>query len=301
MMVYLLKLLFIVSISISSFSFLSGEITLDSAQNAYLAGEFKLAIDRYNKLIEIAPLQEKSSLKVALAKAYLKDQEHEKAFDTFLAALQDVTVSPYEPPSPEELIHYNNALSIYLNHSALDLLKAAKQIVSEFNPVVKSHPEYTQLAFIVAAAQANLGSFEHFFDLFYNSFVHHPHHYLSYKTKAILHIKLFEKAKTPENRLKHRQGILENAMLASEQFNKDTGLFSLMLLFAEDKDKERFITMILNRILKEDIIIPRSGVLFFTQTALEHHQKELAQQFVDRAKQWYPQSRQVEASQALLH
>ena len=162
--------------------------------------------------------KEKSPHEKNLALAYLRDQELEKAFKSFLAALGDAAISPEKEMSRSEDILYREAMKFYLNPRQESAHETAETIKSLYSNAVKLHPEYYHLGYLVALADANLNHFDHFFEQFYHSYVRDPEHYLAYKTKAILHIKLHDLAKTPQEKEKERGEILEKSPHSKKNF-----------------------------------------------------------------------------------
>jgi tetratricopeptide (TPR) repeat protein len=271
------------------------------AQSLLDKGEVKEAIVLLQKEIEIAKEGEKGSLEVILSIAYLRDQDHEKAFFHFLKALEEVPqVCPYQPSSAEKEA-YEKGLKIYLTQLSSQSPKVtAEHILKEFSGLSESHPDYALIGFLVAAAQANLGEFESFFRRFYQSYQKAPDHYLADKTQSILYIKLLEKIRDVQERQKYRLAIQTTLSSAIEKYPYDTSLYKLLLLFSEDEGKMKTIEGCLNKILNLNIVIPRCDLMFYIEEAIEHNRRDLAQKLIDKARGWYPISRLVDSAQEYI-
>jgi tetratricopeptide (TPR) repeat protein len=235
-----------------------------------------------------------------LAKAYYKDQEQEKAFVIFLQSLNSMGISSTpRSQSKEEAAIYEEALAMYLNHNGKSIQEIARALCKQYASLVTSTGNY-QLGFLVAAAYANLGQFTDFFDLFYQAYQADPGHYLAYKTKAILHIKLFEKARSKEEKEIQRQSILTHLILASELFMKDTSLYKMMIAYAPETKKTDILIASLKKIIDNNMITSRSDILFYVQQAIGARQFDLAQQFIDQSRNWYQYSRIIDNAQQEL-
>jgi len=230
------------------------------------------------------------------AKNHLKNQEQEMAFQTFLSSLD--ASSAQQAITIEEKQLYDKALPLYLDHA--DLKQNSLSIAQEYGPIIKKHPEYHMLTFFVAAAVANAGAYEQFFDLFHSAYAAHPHHFLAYKTLAVIHIKLFERARTPEEREMQRQKILDNIAKAIDRYPSDTSLYKMQIGFADGPQKAQIVGDSLNKILVGNIIIPRIDIPIYVQKAVETKQYDLAQKFIDKAHEWYQVSRLLTRAQEYL-
>lgn len=230
------------------------------------------------------------------AKQHLKNQEQEKAFDTFLSSLEKNDTE--SKPTNEELEYYNQALPLYLDHT--DIKQNSLTIAQKYAPIIKQHPEYHLLSFLVAASAANAGAYEQFFDLFHPAYRTHHNHFLAYKTLAVIHIKLFERARTPEEREKQRQKILDNISKAIDRYPTDTSMYKMQMGFAEGPQKVQIVRDSLNIIIRDNIIVPRVDIPLYIQNAVETKQYDLAQQFINKAHEWYRVSRLLTGAQEYL-
>lgn len=272
----------------------------DEADKAVLQGNFKKAIELYKVLIPKKQGEDKELLQLKLAKAFLKDQDQEKGFKTFLELLGKIKTKTAPSMSKEEKVHYEKALATYLDHRGGKPLEIAKKIVTEFSPISNKQPNAHHLAYILAAAHANLGQFEKFFDLFYRSYRFYPDHFLAYKVKAVLHVKLFEKCHDTSDREFHRKEILTSLSKALERQPKDTSLYKFLILFSSEEQKAEILRTCLNKIIDKNIILPRSDIAFYVEEAVKAKDLILARRFVDKARSWYQYSRVINAAQQYI-
>lgn len=236
-----------------------------------------------------------------LAQAYLRDQDLEKAFKTYLSALDSAQITPSNTSMGKgEQALYNEALKIYLNPRQSPH-ESALTIKEMYASTIKSHQDYYHLAFLVALAYANLSEFDRFFDLFYASYLRLPDHYLAYKAKAILHSRLLDRVKTPEEKEKERKAVLENLQRAKEQNPKDLSLYKMQIIFSSDKDKDEAFKQNVREILDANLVIPRVDLPFYFDGLLAYGQLDLAKEFLKRARSWYPYSRTLDSAQDLIN
>lgn len=262
-----------------------------AASQAFEEKDYKSAIALYSALPE-----KKAEHFAAIAKSYYRDQEHEKAFRAYLEALDAAGETPHKM-TDEEKEHFEKALVLFQDHSSLSHRENDLKIVQNYGPIVEKHPEFHNLALVVSASVATLGVFDQFFDLFLPAYKANPHHYISYKTRALLHLKLYERANTIEERNIQKQKILDNIAFAIERYPKDTSLYKMMVGFGDEKQ----VAVALNKIIDNNIIIPRVDILFFVQQAVEVKQYQLAQRFIDKAHEWYSVSRLLTSAQEYLN
>jgi len=253
---------------------------------------------------EIARLEEGvkneggGALKAQLAAAYLRDQDQERAFSTFLEALEATEPAGAASVSQEEQRLYDEALALYMGEGRSG--EIAERLKERFSAEVEGHEERRLLAYPVAIAHANLGDYESFFSLFYRAYPHFPDHYLAYKAKTVLHIKLFERKGNGEEKERERAGIVANAAEAVKREPADTALYKWILTFCMPEERPRLTALYLQKIVGENILVPRSDIGFYVQKAAETDQLPLAERFVEKAREWYRYSRVVNAAQQYL-
>lgn len=241
----------------------------------------------------------KSLLLLQLAKTYYKDQNQEKAFDSFLKAL-DAAAEENFSDNDEDGRLYAEALDIYLNPKAQSTRDTAHELLTRYGHVVKQHPEYTQLGFLVAASYANTGEFADFFDLFYHSYRRTPRHYLSRKTKAIIHIKLFEKMGDSVAKEEERLRIIAELTRAAEIYPQDHTLYKMIIAFAPDSKKKEMVITNLKKIVDGNMVVPRTDIGFYVEESVKVEQYDAAQTFLNKAKEWYQYSKIINAAQEYL-
>lgn len=265
------------------------------------AEDYKAAIKNLELQISAEKTDDASKLYLQLAIAQAKDQELEKAFKSYLKALMFAKTEHKIHPTEEESVLYNQALDVYLkNHSGPSLKEASEKIIQTFGPQIQKHPDYHYLNFIVSAAYANLGKMQNFFEGFYQSYIYYPDSFMALRTQAILHRKIYEMAGSLSEKQPEKAAIFDFAVKASAANSSDTELYKLIITMASDKEKEAVVQQTLNKIMDNNIIVPRSDILFYVSMALETNQKKLAQQFVNKSHQWYQYSRIINEAQLAI-
>lgn len=266
-------------------------------------GRFKEAEKIYQQFLNSAAEEEMGIVKTRLAIVYYKDQEHEKAFKIFLEALEEDLRQQQiitQNLSAEEKIVYEQALKIYLDQAGLSPLETAQKITKQFGSIYEKNPEFHHLGYILAVSYANLGNYDQFFDVFYKSYMKVPQHFIAFKAKAALHIKLFERAKTDTEREEQRRLIIGNATKAADLQPNDTSLYRMILDFTTQESKEAIFSAYLNKIIDRNIVIARLDIPYYSEIAITYRQYDLAQKFLNKAREWYAQSRLIIAAQKHL-
>lgn len=265
------------------------------------SGHYKEAIKAFTELSEKEEGLKKAESLKDLSVAYFKDQNHEMAFKTFLEALDAVPKLSSEPmPSPSDKSLYDQALKIYLDPRERDPSEMSERIRDVYGGVIRLHPEYLNLSYLVALAEANLGDYPDFFELFFRSYKALPNHFLAEKTKGILHIKLFERAKSADEKEKERQAIFQDFQKAKELFPQDASLYRLQIAYAPNNMKIKVLEQNLNEIINHDRVIPRSDLSFYFNQLLEYGLYPLAKDFLEKARRWYPYSRTLTAAGEMI-
>lgn len=265
------------------------------------AEDYKQAIDVQKVRIAEEGDSNKAELIKQLAVLYLKDQNQEMAFESFLASLASLKEEPAEKETEGEGALYQKALETYLGTAHFSSSKEkSKQMIEEYAPLLKEHPTPWQLAYLVALAYANIDQYEEFFNLFFRSYRYYPRHFLSYKTKGILHIKLMERRRDEALRKAERAAALQDFELALALEPKDESLYRLLITFSFPETKSEQAQRCLNKIVEGNIIVSRSDIMFYVQAAIEAKDVVLAQRFVDKARVWYAQSKIVDAAQIYI-
>lgn len=199
--------------------------------------------------------------------------------------------------SAEESSFYSQALQLYLEHTGKLAQEGSRKLQEKYADIVNRHPEYHQLGFLLALADANSGHYEPFFQRFYLSYKAVPDHFLAFKTKALLHLKLKERAREPATvALESRQVYFYAREAAARNF-RDVSLMQMTLEFAPTEEKSRLIKTYIDAILRENIVIARGDLLFFVKEAIDAGQCDSAERFLAHARSWYPTSRYLDAAQ----
>jgi hypothetical protein len=274
--------------------------TEEASQSGLFKETFKEQIQQKRISIAQALPQERSRLQQELALLLYRDQDHQGSFRLFLEALEglDKEKSCAEFTEQERVL-YREALGIYLDPQ-LTPQEAAIKICQQYKSHLEGNPHFYQLGYLIAVAYANLNQLELFFDQFYRSFQALPNHYLAYKTKAILHAKLLGGSLEKGEKEKHRAALIEDALAALQQNPSDSSLYKMVILSSIEAQRLFYITKFLNEIMEKNIIMPRSDISFYIRESMSYGQKELAQRFLNRAKEWYAYSRVIEGAQEYI-
>ena len=258
------------------------------------SGHYKNAI----KTIELQ--KEKSGDSYALlAEAYYKDQEHAKAYDAFLKALKLVTKAKDSYTASEEAaLLYEEALKVYLDTTARDPKITSLKIRDQYAGIWRLHPDFVELGYLVAISYANLGEYSEFFEIFYGIYKKKPDHYLAYKTQGILHLKLYDRGKTVEDKARERDEALFYFNKAKELNPQDYSLYKMQITFSQDK--EQILETNLKEIIDKDIVIPRADLSFYIDQLFAYGKNELAAEFIAKARKWYPYSRTLDAADEII-
>lgn len=149
-------------------NFLCGD--LEQAKKLFISGRYKETIKALDKK------SDGESLKLR-AEAYYKDQEHARAFEEYLKALDAIPKQAAYLMGEEEEVLYREALQIYLDPRERNSEALSLKLRDLYAGVWQLHPEYAHLGFLVAIAYANLGEYIQFFDTFYRSYMKDPEHF----------------------------------------------------------------------------------------------------------------------------
>lgn len=274
--------------------------TAPNVQHAVQERNLKQAITLQKEVIEKSNLEAKSESTYELALLYLKDQDQENAFQTFLTALD-------QPPStvakgkmlvrqPDLDATSEKLLNIYLDYNSTSPQETALKLI-ETATATKDNISSPSQEYLIAIAYANLGRYEEFFQKFYKAYLEQPDHYLAYKTKAILHIKLLERKIREEERSIQREAIVENLTQAVQREPKDASIYRMLISFSQKEKKRENLRRSLNKIVNDNIMIPRGDVMFYVQEGLDAGEIVLTQKFLCCSHKWYPQSRMVTTAQ----
>lgn len=283
--------------------FLSGEALYadeGQAKKAYERGQYKEGAHLYQQLAERALAEKKGEYLAMAALCCYRDQDDVAAFSSYLLALESVVPGKEPLVSAEEQALYEEALKLYLDPSHSNPKEAALLIKKTYVPIVSARPDYLYLNFLITSAYANLGLFDEFFERFYRSYQAFPQSYMAVKTVGILHIKLFERLTDPAERAQERRKALAALSKARELYPSDPGLYKILIFFAEPDKKKEALHLRLTQLIEQNVQVPRSDLSFYIHEAIEQKEMDLAKQFIDKARQWYPYSRVITTAEQML-
>lgn len=228
---------------------------------------------------------------VETAKSHYTTQQQEEAFKLFLQALAGTSVQNDSIFSDSEQALYEQAFQIYSSKGWQHCYETDEHLIQDFEPLIKEHPDYYRLGYIVAAAYANQGHFNKFFDLFFICYQNCPNHYLAHKSKAILYLKLFQRALPGPEKEIYRASLQEQLRQAAARYPADTSLYKLQIGYAPEGLKAKIIAECVQAIIAHNAIIPRCDLSFFLDEVLHLEDVQLTQAFLFKAKEWYQFSR----------
>lgn len=223
--------------------------------------------------------------------ALLRGQKQEEAFRSFLKALDQPVAN--EEAAPEN-VTYSEALELYLNPGKAPA-DAAARIIENY-----SESEDKGVAYLLAVAYANKGDYERFFNYFWKAYRNNPDHYLAFKARAVLHIKLLERSPTPELREAEKREVFRFSKMALEREPRDHSLYKLTLAFCPESERQEHLKANLNKIITNNIVTPRADIKFYVQQAAAAKEYGLADQYLEKAREWYRFSRAIEAAKEYL-
>lgn len=254
--------------------------------------------------IKQAKSEQLGSLKVQLSILHCEDQNLVQAFTEFLDALAitEKWLSPSQITSfaKGEKEVYDKALQLYLSHASGQAHETSQKMINEYESIANENPHFYHLNYLICAALANKGQFDQFFERFYISYKKDPFCHMAYRTKAILHIKLLEKARTDGEKEDQRAAIFANLLKANQLHNEDTSTYKMMIAFSKEEEKSQTVRNSLKKILEGSMLIPRGDILFYVQAAIDTKQQNLAKEFIEKAREWYPNSRVIDHAEGLL-
>ena len=259
---------------------------------------YKKAIAIKKEEVELSSQTDKSLKLKELALLYLKDQDQEKAFASFLAALD--TAPKGKEGGSEDVALYEKAFNIYMDPSNNSPQITAQKLLEMLKPAVEQHPNQLILHYFIAIAYANQNRFDDFFNHFYTAYTFNPDHYLAYKTKAVLHIKLLERTRGEEDRSRQKREIKRQLEEALKREPRDVTIYRLLISFSPKEEKEEQVRRSLNKIIHDNIMVPRSDLMFYVQEAIDSGERNLAADLLQKSREWYPESRLVREAQTYL-
>jgi len=265
-------------------------------------GNLKKTQEIYCEYLKNPEIENVGLAKTQLVIAYYKDQDHEKSFNVFLEALADAAENKnINSLSDVALADYRHALNIYLEDAGLKPKMTAAKILEKFSDRYEKHKDNYGLGFLIAIAYANLEQYDYFFETFYRAYILCPTHYLVYKTKAALHVKLFERATSESQRSEHSAYIIQYAKQALTKQPHDTTLYRLIINFTPAQCKSECLNEYINRIIDQNIVVARHDIQYYNDLAITFLKFDLAQRFLDKARMWYSYSRVINEAQEYLN
>ncbi len=265
---------------------------------ALQAGRYKEAIAHFQEAAKDVSQAKKAAALAKLAQAFYKDQDHEKAFVFFLTALDQTPIGPSVCPSDKERALYEEGIASYL--AASNPMTAAQKIYEVYAPIIKENPKYYLLHYLVASAAANSSRFDEFFPHFYTAYQAYPDHFLANKIRGLLHLKLYERGRSIDERADHRRQAMQQLQIALEKCPSDTTLHRMVIGLSEGAARKEALIHCLNLMLSTGRLPPRWEIFLYVREAVDNGELSLAEQLIDKAKANGGYSRSLQISQDYL-
>ena len=264
------------------------------------ASPLKEEIATYEK--ELKRDQSRGETHYKLALAYYQDQEVDRAFHHFLAALKTTPLCRLVPKmSPEEKKVYEEALADYASGGGSDPVRVARHMIEKYGERADGHREWIHLNFLMATAHANLGVYDSFFERFYAAYPYLGETFLAYKTRGILYLRLSQHSHSSEERLAYQKEAFHYLTLALDRNLKDAGLYKVLIFLAKDEKNEALVLTYLQKMVEHEAHIARGDIYTYVREAVALGEVSLAQQIVDLARAHYDFSRALSAAQEYLN
>ncbi len=233
--------------------------------------EYKQAIEQL--------LQEKKPT-ISLPIAYLRDQQEEEAFVSYLDFLKRVEKSPLKAPSDAERARYSELFTLYLANDP--------KVDDELKGLPK---DYYMCQFLRASRLANQRKYEEFFTVFAESYIRYPDSHMALKTEGVIESLIFQRTKKPEAKEHWRKKALQSFRDSLQKNPHDVSLHKMIIYTASDNEKKEVISFVLTQIIEHNVEINRREIPFYINNALLVDEVLLAESLIDKAKTWYEYSR----------
>ena len=220
-------LAFILNLALGSFE-QSIQTLLPEVETLIQHQEFLDAEELVLKKIDLEEnVQRKADLLALLSCIYVKDQKEEAAFQTYLKAIQSIQVPTLSKRTDNEGALFEKYLALYLK-TPQPTVQQSEEFAKEILPHIEKHPDYYSLRLLYACTFANRKLYEEFFCNFFYSYKHCQDCYLIPRTLAILNLKLFERARTCEEKEVFRKQVVQHLEQALQLYDKDSTVYKLL-------------------------------------------------------------------------
>lgn len=279
--------------------FVTSSVYATSWQEEIKNCEYHRAEELLTEEISRVSPKQKPELLLELARLFLKDQREEEAFKTFLKAIECVPLQS-STPSVEETQLFQQALHIYREETEKPIHEVTQELTTFLKPHIASHPDFATLRLLYAICRANEQGYDDFFTLYFSAYPIAHTCYLADKTRAIVHVKLYERARTVEEKAVHAKAIVYHVEQALLQEQNDANLYKLMILFCPQENKKKVISQTIEHIVTHQVMVPKKDFSFFVFQALEYKEKAAAKKFLAAVKSKYTYSRTIEELEKVL-
>lgn len=246
--------------------------------------------------LKSATVSEKAGIYLDLALAHLAEQELESAITYFFSALHSMPLDSQYVMGAEEKLIFDEAFSFYVQEGVNEPQETAKKLIDKWGDQIKQHQEWHSLKMLIATAYANLEQFDRFFRLFYQAYPHDCQSYLSLKTQGILLLRLSMVAKDEGRRGTLKREAVHRLREALNKYKKDPTLYRLLFHFAKEMKEIKEQISLLEEMVNNRIVIPRSDLYFYVKEACDLGDIALAEKIVTYAEELYEYSRGLTAA-----
>lgn len=228
-------------------------------------------------------------LGVEKAKILYADQQKMESGEAFLAALAATPLPAQSAVSDEEQKAFDALFPSY--EMAMQSEEETAKLLQEALSLLQSHPTFLSLEHYIAAALANRGQFIEFYDRFFHAFQARHDCFLSKKTLAVLHLRLFEASTSQDRREVHRQEAVRYLQEAFTLQPHDSSLLVKLAFILPPNEKIVVLKSVTADLLQLSSPLRRGDCFFLIQQAMDVGEVGVARQLIEKARSWYQYSR----------
>lgn len=279
----------IVALSTLAYTQEPTRLPAESEQQLVASKDFKGAIQEIDRLLQTETTEQKRGfLLVEKAKLLFADQQQMEACDVFLGALSHVNVER-EEVSTGEVSAFQSLFPVY--EASLRCAEDCEKLIQQAENLLQAHPDYVSMELYVAAGLANMGSMVSFFERFFHAFQHRSDSFLAWKTRGVLHLRLYEASPGNEERSLHRTEAVHCFQEAFRKQPQDSLLLIKILFIMPVEEKRPFLEQVVDDFIQLNIPPKRTDCFFLIEQALDIGARDAAKKLIDKARIWYQYSR----------
>jgi len=298
----LCMLLFFVSVCsgqeiLSPLSSFPKKLSLKRFHELVVQEEYLAAMEEMHSWFEDSLSQEELFfLRKEYAKLLWANQQRSEAQAFFLKSLDS---SFYKKNSARDEPSIRNALDA-LYRKSWQSQEATKRLITSARKLLEEFPTSSSLYYYLSVAYANQQDFISFFDAFYEGWIRDSNQFLAWKTRGVLHLRLFESTADPQEKSFHQnQAVrcLEEAFICQPD---DLSLLMKMLFLLPFERRKEYLQKMYGHLLRLSNPPARYEFFYFIEQALELESLDVARALLQKAQEWYQYSRAVEKFSAQL-